>query len=321
MTDEIQRAYQTLGLEPGATLPQVKEAWRDLIQVWHPDRFPNNPNLQRKAQEQTKDLNEARDALKRYLVNGETPRQRPRPNPSTTQRQRRQAERRRQEEEQRRKQQEEVDRRRGNEEFQRRQARERRQQEQQEQEQRRKPKKANIGVVRVFLILVAVGFLLLWLGNENTVRQAAQQGDAEAQFNLGMRYLQGVGVPQDDAEAAQWHQKAAEQGHARAQFNLGWAYDNGMGVPQDDVEAVKWYRKAAHQGLAEAQFNLGRMYYFGMGVPQNDAEGYAWYLLSKARGFGYAEMLVESLEKLLTPEQRAARQTRAEVLDKQIPRQ
>jgi uncharacterized protein len=55
----------------------------------------------------------------------------------------------------------------------------------------------------------------------------------------------------------------AEQGDANAQFKLGLMYYNGEGVPEDDAEAVKWYRKAAEQGLAGAQFNLGVMYAYG----------------------------------------------------------
>ena len=48
----------------------------------------------------------------------------------------------------------------------------------------------------------------------------------------------------------------AEQGDATAQFNLGIMYDNGRGVPQDDAEAVRWYRLAADRGHATARFNL-----------------------------------------------------------------
>ena len=64
-------------------------------------------------------------------------------------------------------------------------------------------------------------------------------------------YEQGHGVPQDYAEAVKWYRKAADQGDAFAQYNLGVMYDNGEGVPQDQAEAVKWYRKAAEQGDAE----------------------------------------------------------------------
>ena len=51
----------------------------------------------------------------------------------------------------------------------------------------------------------------------------------------------------------------AEQGHAEAQFQVGFMYSVGRGVPEDDAEAVKWYRKAAEQGNAAAQYNLGAM--------------------------------------------------------------
>ena len=58
----------------------------------------------------------------------------------------------------------------------------------------------------------------------------------------------------------------AEQGDAEAQFNLGFCYDDGRGVRKDYGEAVKWYRKAAEQNFAPAQFNLGYCYAYGQGV-------------------------------------------------------
>ena len=57
--------------------------------------------------------------------------------------------------------------------------------------------------------------------------QAAEQGDADAQYNLGVMYANGRGVRQDDAQAVQWYRKAAEQGDAEAQFNLGVMYADG----------------------------------------------------------------------------------------------
>jgi hypothetical protein len=92
----------------------------------------------------------------------------------------------------------------------------------------------------------------------------AEQGNADAQFHLGLMYRYGVGVPQDDKTAAYWYRLAADQGHASAQFALGVMYDNGRGVPQNDKTAVKWYRLAAEQGHASAQFALGLMYDNGL---------------------------------------------------------
>ena len=64
-------------------------------------------------------------------------------------------------------------------------------------------------------------------------RKAAEQGDAEAQCNLGELYANGTGVPQDYAQAVAWYREAAEGGNAQAQYNLGQLYANGTGVPQD----------------------------------------------------------------------------------------
>ena len=90
----------------------------------------------------------------------------------------------------------------------------------------------------------------------SSLREKAEQGDAYAQFNLGIMYAKGQGVPQDDKEAVRWVRAAAEQGNADAQFNLGIMYAEGQGVPQDDKEAVRWVRAAAEQGNTDAQFNL-----------------------------------------------------------------
>ena len=66
-------------------------------------------------------------------------------------------------------------------------------------------------------------------------------------------YVQGRGVRQDDAQAAQWFRKAAEQGVAQAQYNLGVMYAKGRGVRQDGEQAVQWFRKAVEQGYPQAQ--------------------------------------------------------------------
>ncbi len=97
-------------------------------------------------------------------------------------------------------------------------------------------------------------------------RRKAEQGDAGAQFNIGLSYRIGFGLQKDDVEAAKWLRKAAEQGFAAAQWHLGLMHHYGEGVPKDDGEAVKWHRKAAEQGNAQAQFSLGVAYHEGNGV-------------------------------------------------------
>ncbi|WP_172920060.1 tetratricopeptide repeat protein, partial [Capnocytophaga canis] len=57
-------------------------------------------------------------------------------------------------------------------------------------------------------------------------------------------------------EAVKWYRKSAEQGNALGQYNLGVMYDYGYGVPKDEAEAVKWYQKSARQGNEDAQKRL-----------------------------------------------------------------
>ena len=75
-----------------------------------------------------------------------------------------------------------------------------------------------------------------------------------------------------------------EQGDAKAQYNLGVIHANGKGVPKNDSEAVKWYRKAADQGHAGGQFGLGSAYFLGRSVPQDYVQAYMWLALAKAQG-------------------------------------
>jgi TPR repeat protein len=120
-------------------------------------------------------------------------------------------------------------------------------------------------------------------------RKAAEQGIVEAQYNLGVLYSNGQGVKKDDAEAGKWFLKAASQGDVHAAESLGNVYEEGPGAFANFTEAEKWYRKAAESGVASAQFNLGSMYDIGQGVKQDFAEALKWY--QKAADQGYSAAL------------------------------
>ena len=133
--------------------------------------------------------------------------------------------------------------------------------------------------------------------NLDAVRQAAEQGDVEAQYNLGVLYGMGRGVPLDDAEAVRWYRLAAEQGEAAAQHNLGASYDFGRGVIEDADEAVRWYRLAAAQGVASTQHHLGVVYNNGDGVSKDDVLAYMWFYVAAANGHVAAMRWSDSLER------------------------
>jgi len=79
-------------------------------------------------------------------------------------------------------------------------------------------------------------------------RPLAEQGNGDAQVNIGTLYQYGDGVPQDYGEALRWYRRAAEKGHGMGQNYLGLMYYRGSGVPQDYVLAHMWFNLAAAQG-------------------------------------------------------------------------
>ena len=142
-------------------------------------------------------------------------------------------------------------------------------------------------------------------------RPLAEQGDTDAQFNLGLLYANGQGVPKDDAQARQWYEKAAAKGHAEAQVNLGILFVDGRGVPQDYKMAMYWLRLSAHQGNATARTSLGLMYERGNGVPQDVVLAQQWYILGAASGDKVAAEHRDALAKQMTPAQIFKAQQRA----------
>jgi TPR repeat protein len=119
------------------------------------------------------------------------------------------------------------------------------------------------------------------------LRERAEAGDANAQFQLARCYAEGSGFARDDALALEWYRRAAEQGHANAQFQVGYAYQHARGVRADYATALQWYRKAAAQNVAAATNNLGVMYEAGQGVTQDYAEAHKLYQRAFEQGDPY----------------------------------
>ena len=107
---------------------------------------------------------------------------------------------------------------------------------------------------------------------------------------------------QDDAEAVRWFRKVADQGDTDAQYNLGIMYRDGEGVPEDYAQAATWFRKSAVQGDARAQVSLGIMYTNGSGVPQDYVLAHMWSNLAASQGNEGATSLGELVASKMTPE-------------------
>jgi TPR repeat protein len=117
-----------------------------------------------------------------------------------------------------------------------------------------------------------------------TSQYLAGLNNAEAQFQLGMFYTEGLGVKQDYEQAVVLYRRSAEQGFSQAQFNLGCMYDQGLGVPKSSSLAMNWHLKAANQGLATAQYSLGVYNEQTLARP-NLALAASWYQKSADQGY------------------------------------
>lgn len=113
---------------------------------------------------------------------------------------------------------------------------------------------------------------------------AAEEGNAEAQNQLGDAYFDGIGIEQDYAKAFEWYFLAAEQGHEKAQYNVAYAYANGIGTQKNVEEAIKWYGRSADHGVALAQYGLAKLLIDGQHVEQDRSKGLD--LLQKASDQG-----------------------------------
>lgn len=124
-------------------------------------------------------------------------------------------------------------------------------------------------------------------------------GLARADFAAGVAaYQKG-----DYVTAAKEWRPLAEGGSAAAQYNLGLLYYDGHGVPQDYTEAVMWFKRAADQDYTEAQHDLGAMYGSGKGVKRDYVEAYKWMNICAAKGNGGCVSQRELLAKKLKPAQ------------------
>jgi TPR repeat protein len=135
---------------------------------------------------------------------------------------------------------------------------------------------------------------------------AAERGDADAQYYLGLMYSAGQGVLRDPRTAASWFQKAARQGHREAQYHMGILLFEGEGVDRDESKALGWFRQSAAQGHPGARAYAARIQdsrdgalYFKEGMKHYKAEEYdaarTWFSKAKDKGHPDAQDYVERI--------------------------
>lgn len=140
----------------------------------------------------------------------------------------------------------------------------------------------------------------------DSLKKAANQGYAPAQFYLAKLYESGEGgLSKDAAAARRWTERAAQGGERKAMHNLGLYFFEGTGGAKNLTTAAQWFRRAADLGLTDSQYNLGKLYEEGFGVTQNSAEAYKWYLIAARAGDSEAKGSAERIRSALSAESRA----------------
>ena len=143
------------------------------------------------------------------------------------------------------------------------------------------------------------------------LERAANQGQAVAQYRLGTAYERGQGVTANPATATHWYQLAANQGNRNAMHNLAVAYASGATGKKDMAEAARWFAKAAALGLPDSQFNLAVLYERGDGVPQSLLDAYKWYAIASGQGDAESKSRLAVLGSQLSDDDRATAQKSA----------
>ena len=138
----------------------------------------------------------------------------------------------------------------------------------------------------------------------NMFSRAADLGNVDAAYALGLLYKEGRGAPIDAAKAAEWFRKAADANIVAAQVDFAVMLFNGDGVPKDEAAAARYFMKAASTNNPVAENRLARLYVVGRGVPRNMIEAMKWHLL--ARSAGLPDEWLDGQLSRLTPAERAA---------------
>ncbi len=129
--------------------------------------------------------------------------------------------------------------------------------------------------------------------------ESSDQNVANAQYNLGVLYHQGLGKEQDLGRALYWYRNAAKLNHAEAQYNLGIAHIEGIGTDYNPALAAEFFERAANNGIIEAAYNLGLIYENGLLGQAKPDEALLWYKVASDQGNADAKNALNDLTKTL----------------------
>jgi TPR repeat protein len=126
-------------------------------------------------------------------------------------------------------------------------------------------------------------------------REASESDIANARYNLGVLYHQGLGRDRNLDRALYWYREAAKLNHAEAQYNLGIAHIEGIGTEYNPRLAAAFFERAANNGIMEAAYNLGLIYENGLLGESNTNEALMWYKIAADQGSQDAKLAMQQL--------------------------
>ena len=131
----------------------------------------------------------------------------------------------------------------------------------------------------------------------------ANLGDDNAQYNLGIMYKKGLGVPINNNEAFRWFFLSANQGNILANYALGHSYLKGSGIKKNYKLAFKAFKYSALREHPTSRLIIGNMYYKGQGVIVSYPRAFLWWSLAKDLNIDGASQNIEMIKKKMSKDQ------------------
>lgn len=147
----------------------------------------------------------------------------------------------------------------------------------------------------------------------------SESGDNQAQYDLSLMYLQGIGTPKNIEQGWVWMNRAAEKGNIQAMLELGVRYQKSPHLANSEEMAFLWFEKAAMAGSAAGQYNLAHLYEDGNPMPADLVRAYVWMTLSNKSGNPVAQSEAKVLKSKLSSEELAKADAQLAELKKQLP--
>ena len=149
--------------------------------------------------------------------------------------------------------------------------------------------------------------------------QLSQAGDSQAQYDLSLMYLQGIGTNKNLEKGWTWMNRAADGGNVQAMLELAVRYQKSASLENAEQMAFLWFQRAAMAGSAAGQYNLAHLYEDGNQTPVDLVQAYVWMTLSNKSGNPMAATEAKQLRSKLSPAELEKAEEKLAILRKSLP--